>query len=60
MGKNKNSLILTVKKDDLKGNELKSRVVKKYMKDIKMVMKEEDSKEYENLFNALNIDVKKI
>lgn len=60
MDKNKKSVILTVIEDDKKGSELKLNVLKEHMENISIVMKEEDSKEYKNLLNALNINVKKI
>lgn len=52
--------VLTVKFDNLKGSDLKLKVVKEYMKNTNIVINEEDSKEYENVFNALNINVRKI
>ncbi|MBD8523914.1 hypothetical protein [Lysinibacillus fusiformis] len=57
MGKNS---VLTVKFDNLKSSDLKLKVVEEYMKNTSMVMNEEDSKEYENVFSALNINVLKI
>lgn len=52
--------VLTVKFDNLKGSDLKLKVVKEYMKNTNIVINEEDSKEYENVFSALNINVRKI
>lgn len=57
LGKNS---VLTVKFDNLKSSDLKLKVVEEYMKNTSMVMNEEDSKEYENVFSALNINVLKI
>lgn len=60
MVENKNSVFVTVKEENLKGNELKLKVTQEHMKNINIVMEEEESKEYENLLNALDINVKKI
>jgi len=56
----RNKSVLTVKFDNLKGSDLKLKVVKEYMKNTNIVINEEDSKEYENVFSALNINVRKI
>lgn len=60
MDKNKKSVTQTVIEDNKKGNELKLNIHKEYMKNTSIVMKEEDSKEFENLLTTLNINVKKI
>lgn len=60
MVENKNSVFVSVKEENLKGNELKLKVTQEHMKNINIVMEEEGSKEYENLLNALDINVKKI
>lgn len=46
--------------DHLKGTQLKRNLIAEHMKNTKIVMKQEDSKEYENLFKSLNINKKKI
>lgn len=60
MVENKNSVFVTVKEENLKGNELKLKVTQEHMKNINIVMEEEGSKEYENLLNTFEINVKKI
>ncbi|MGE7843589.1 hypothetical protein ACQKNX_22770 [Lysinibacillus sp. NPDC093712] len=61
MGIQTNENLVIAREDELKGSELKSIVLSEHIKDQNgIVMKEEDSKEYENLFNALNITVTKI
>ncbi|MBX8946015.1 hypothetical protein [Lysinibacillus sp. K60] len=60
MDKNKKSVTQTVIEEHKKGSELKLNIHKEYMKNTSIVMKEEDSKEFENLLTALNINVKKI
>lgn len=46
--------------DHLKGSHLKRNLIAEHMKNTKIVMKQEDRKEYDNLFKALNINIRKI
>lgn len=46
--------------DHLKGSNLKRNLIAEHMKNTKIVMKQEESKEYDNLFKALNINIRKI
>lgn len=53
----KHKKLITLREDDLKSTELKLLVMAEHMKDKKICMNEEDTKEYKNIIKALDINV---